>query len=96
MYAVVREVSQKPGHDVGEREREEAEAIQARMAGSHGTLTIDIGEGKFIRVALWTSAEERATNFGTEDIRRISEYWSHMDDVVLGQGEVVSNTLLKG
>lgn len=96
MYALVREVSRKPGHDVGEQEREEAEAIQARMAGSLGQLTVAIGDNRFIRIAVWTSTEDRAANLNSEDHRRIIAYWSQMNDTLIGEGEVVSNTLLKG
>ena len=66
MYALVRQLSVKPGHTVTAHDREEAEAIAKTMRGQLGQLTIDIGEGRHIRIAVWASAAERATNTGSE------------------------------
>lgn len=94
MYAVVRMLSVKPGHAVTPAAREENEAIARQMRGSLGQITIDIGEGKWIRVALWTSAEERETNVETPEDRRAGEiYGQHLDMPIIGRGEVISNTL---
>ena len=96
MYAVVRMMSVKPGHTMTPEAREESEAIARQLPGALGAITIDIGEGKWIRIALWTSSEERESNtIDTPGVRRTGElYGWHMDMPIIGQGEVVSNTLL--
>lgn len=96
MYALVRQLSVTPGHAITTQDREEAEAIAKTMHGQIGQLTIDIGDGKFIRIALWTSAADRAVNTGSDaaDVRRADElYFAHLDMPIIGQGEVISNTL---
>ena len=97
MYALVRQLSVKPGHTVSAHDREEAEAIARTMRGRLGQLTIDIGEGRYIRIAVWASAAERATNTGSEApaVGRADDlYFAHLDMPIIGQGEVVSNTLI--
>lgn len=87
-------MSVKPGHTMTSEIREETEALIRTMPGSLGQLTIDIGDDKFIRIALWTSAEDRSANVGTPaDQRQREMYGAHLDQPIIGQGEVVSNTL---
>jgi hypothetical protein len=96
MYAVIREVTVKPGHEVSAEQREEAEAIEAGQAGFYGQLTVDIGAGKFMRIAVWTSEEERETSVNGEDENPIVHvYWSHITKPRIGSGQVISNTLIK-
>ncbi|MFN8511928.1 MAG: hypothetical protein U0841_04930 [Chloroflexia bacterium] len=100
MYVVVREVTPLPGHEVTTAQRDEAEALTMVLAGFHGQLTVDIGDGKHLRIAVWTSAEERASNDTNPavqaDLTRIDELYSdHVSAQIIGRGEVVSNTLLK-
>lgn len=96
MYVVVRALSYKPGHELTAEERDESEALMVGVPGFHGNLTVDIGGGKYIRVSIWESKEAWATPTDAAEGARIymEKYAARIVAPVIGQGEVVSNTLL--
>jgi hypothetical protein len=97
MYVVVREITQKPGQDLSDRERAESEDLLSALPGFYGQLMVDIGAGKLIRIAVWESHEGRAASSDRDEVQRAGEVFEGRQEMALiGQGRVISNTLLKG
>lgn len=90
MYAVVREITQKPGQELGDQEREESEALLTAVPGFYGQLTVDIGEGKLLRIAVWESDAGRTANSDREEVKRAGGVFEARQDMTLiGRGQVI-------
>ncbi len=96
MYAVVREITNKPGQELSDQEREEYESLLTSVPGFYGQLTVDIGDGKLIRIAVWESDAGRTAIFDRDEVKRAGEIFEARQNMpIIGGGQVVSNTLLK-
>ncbi len=96
MYAVVREITSKPGQVISGQEREEYEGLVSALPGFYGQLTVDIGDGKLIRIAVWESDAARTATFGREENRRYYENIEARQNMpIAGRGQIISNTLIK-
>ncbi len=96
MYTVVREITRKPGQELSDQEREEYETLLTSVPGFYGQLTVDIGEGKLIRIAVWESDAGRTAIFGRDEVKRAGEIFETRQNMsIVGRGQVISNTLLK-
>jgi hypothetical protein len=57
---------------------------------------VDIGGGKLIRIAVWSSQEERVSHADrSETLQYHAQYMPRMKNAIITQGEVVSNSLIK-
>jgi hypothetical protein len=98
MYAVVREAT----YDVEKKARaskqvDEFARIRAQQPGYRGVVTVDIGDGRTLTVALWeTEAQSQAASgkITPEAERLMGPLWTSPSRVI-GGGEVVYNDLTK-
>jgi hypothetical protein len=98
MYAVLREAT----YDVEKKSRaskqvDEFARIRAEQPGYRGVVTVDIGDGRTLTVALWdTEAQNKAASakVAPEAERLMGPLWTTPSQVI-GSGEVIYNDLTK-
>jgi hypothetical protein len=96
MFAVVREATydtQKKAS--GSKQIEEFARIRAQQAGYRGTVTVEVGDGRTLSLALWDSKEQQeaaSTTLAPDAQRLMSPLWT-IPGHVHGSGEVSQNDL---
>jgi hypothetical protein len=98
MYAVVREATYDTKKKAnGSKQIEEFARIRAQQAGYRGTVTVEVGDGRTLTLALWESKEQQETASATlapEAQRLMGPLWT-IPGHVLGSGEVIQNDVTK-
>ncbi len=96
MYAVFRETYYAPGQDaVSTAEYQEFTAAHAAQPGYRGTVVANVGEGRYLTVTLWATAEAMA---GAREalgpvVARTLDPLMTKPAVLLGTGRVVDTDL---
>ena len=96
MYAVVRESQRRPeGQAQAEADRAEFVALRAQQPGSLGAISLDLGDGRTVTVALWESAQ--AQQDASAALRQHAErlIFAHTTEPprIVYQGNVIADDL---
>ena len=98
MFAVVREATYDTKKKAsGSKQVEEFARIRSQQAGYQGTVTVDVGDGRTLTLALWESKEQQEAASATlapEAQRLMGPLWTIPAQIV-GSGEVIQNDLTK-
>ncbi len=96
MHAVVRETrypAEKPVHETNEFP--EFEKIHSTQPGYHGSVVVNVGQGRFLTVTLWETEEEMAAARRTLEpiVERLLDPLMSAPSQLLGTGPVVASDL---
>ena len=98
MYAVVREATYDSKKKASaSKQVEEFARIRAQQPGYRGVVTVDVGDGRTLTIALWESEEQSqagSTKIAPEAERLMGPLWTAPSRVI-GSGEVIYNDLVK-
>lgn len=96
MHAVIRETSYAPDKPIQEsQEFQEFQALHARQSGYQGTVVVDVGDGRFLTLTLWQTAEnmDAARKALGPIVQRLLDPLMTAPSQLLGTGPVVVNDL---
>ena len=99
MHAVFRETTYAPDKPIHlSREFQEFQQAHARRPGYCGTVVADAGNGRFLTLTLWDTAEamHSAREALGPVVERLLEPLMTSPSVLLGTGQVVVNDLVPG
>ena len=97
MYAVARETTYIPGAPVFRSpEFLEFQEAHAKRPGYRGTVVVDVGEGRYVTLTLWQTADDMnaAREALSPIVQRLLEPLMMAPSVLLGTGPVVVNDLV--
>ena len=98
MFAVIREATYDTKKKAsGSKQVEEFARIRAQQPGYQGVVTVDVGDGRTLTVALWETEEQGqagSAKITPEAERLMGPLWTTPSRVI-GQGEVIHNDIAK-
>jgi hypothetical protein len=96
MFAVVREATyDSKKRASGSKQVEELARIRAQQPGYQGVVTVDVGDGRTLTVALWETEEQQeaaSAKVAPEAQRLMGPLWTTPSRII-GQGEVIHNDI---
>jgi hypothetical protein len=96
MHAVVRETNYAPDNRIQESpEFQEFQKVHADRHGYRGTIVVDMGNGRFVTLTLWETADDMAAARSALEpvVERLLNPMMTSPSKLLGTGRVVVNDL---